>query len=100
MIDLLNAAAKYVIALVIIIGCFYLIASSQPNPVTGVLPDNTQPWSIIALVTGWLIRDSAGNAAAANVATIAAAQPNVVASAGPPNTLSVTPSDPTPPKGG
>ncbi len=85
--DTLNAAAKYVIALSLIVGCFVLVYQAKG--------DQTQPWTVIGLIAGWIIRDSAGNSAAANVATIASAQPNVVASAGPPNTLTVTPSDPT-----
>lgn len=85
MIETLNATAKYAIALSLIAGCFILVYQGKG--------DQTQPWTVIGLIAGWIIRDSAGNSAAANVATIAAAQPNVIASAGPPNTLSVTPQD-------
>lgn len=86
-----DVLAKYVIALTVILGCFYLIATAQP--IGDQLPDTTQPWSVIALIVGWLIRDSAGNAAAANVATIAAAQPTVTTSGNPPKTT-VKPASP------
>jgi hypothetical protein len=82
--EVIDTGAKYVIALVVIIGCFVLIYQGKG--------DQVQPWTVIGLVVGWIIRDSAGNSSAANVARIAASQPNVVASSGPPNTLSVTPS--------
>ena len=85
MIDTINVGAKYLIALVVVAGCFYIIATSR-SIIAGAPPDNTQPWSVITLVVGWLIRDSAGNSAAANVATIAAAQPTVTTSGQPPTT--------------
>ncbi len=66
MIDIVNAAAKYVIALVVVIACFYVISVSAGGS------DNTQPWSVVTLIVGWLIRDSAANASTANVAKIAA----------------------------
>lgn len=69
--EIVDTGAKYVIALVVIIGCFYLIATAQP--IEGRPPELTQPWSVITLIVGWLIRDSAGNSAASNAATIAAA---------------------------
>lgn len=74
-LEYVNAAAKYIIALTVILGCFYLIATSVPLP-SGAAADNTQPWSIITLIVGWLIRDSAGNSATANaVRTINAVAP-------------------------
>lgn len=63
MIDQLNAVAKYVIALALIGGCFVLIYQGKG--------DQTQPWTVIGLIAGWIIRDSAGNSAAANVQKIA-----------------------------
>ncbi len=91
--DLLQGVGKYLIAAAVVAGCFYVIATSQP--LDGVKPDLTQPWSVITLIVGWLIRDSAGNSAAANVATIAAAQPTTTVSGNPPRTT-VAPSDPQP----
>ncbi len=85
MIDTLNAASKYIIALALIVGCFVLVYQSKG--------DQTQPWTVIGLIAGWIIRDSAGNSAAANVATIAAAQPTIT-SGGVPPTTTVTPTDP------
>lgn len=64
-LDSLNVAAKYVIALTVIVGCFVLIYEGKG--------DQVQPWTVIGLVVGWIIRDSSGNQAAANVAKIAAA---------------------------
>jgi hypothetical protein len=81
--DLLNNAAKYLIALALIGGCFVLIYQGKG--------DQTQPWTVIGLIAGWIIRDSAGNSAAANVATIAAAQPTVTTTAGPPQRTVVSP---------
>lgn len=64
-IDTINAIAKYAIALVVIVGCFTLIYQGKG--------DQVQPWTVIGLVVGWIIRDSAGNQATANVKQIAAA---------------------------
>lgn len=77
--------AKYVIALAIIAGAFVLIYQGKG--------DQTQPWTVIGLIAGWIIRDSAGNSATANVERIAAAQPTVTTSGNPPRTT-VTPTDP------
>jgi hypothetical protein len=85
-IDTLNSAAKYVIAITLIIGCFVLVYQAKG--------DQTQPWTVIGLIAGWIIRDSAGNSAAANVATIAAAQPTVTTTSGPPPSTTVKPADP------
>ena len=68
MTDALNTGAKYVIALSLIVGCFVLVYQTKG--------DQTQPWTVIGLIAGWIIRDSAGASAAANVATIAAATPS------------------------
>ena len=76
--DVLNSGAKYVIALTLIAGCFILIYQGKG--------DQTQPWTVIGLIAGWIIRDSAGNSAASNVATIAAAQPTVTTGGNPPRT--------------
>jgi hypothetical protein len=84
MIDVLNNAAKYIIALALIGGCFVLIYQGKG--------DQTQPWTVIGLIAGWIIRDSAGNSAASNVATIAASQPTVTTGGVPPRTV-VAPSE-------
>jgi hypothetical protein len=81
MMDTLNSAAKYIIAITLIIGCFVLVYQAKG--------DQTQPWTVIGLIAGWIIRDSAGNSAAANVATIAAAQPTVTTGGQPPVTTVV-----------
>lgn len=66
--ELLNAAAKYIIALAVVGGCFAIILTTSAA-------DNTQPWSVITLIVGWLIRDSAGNSATSNaVRTMEAAK--------------------------
>ena len=83
--DVLNSSAKYIIALSLIAGCFILIYQGRG--------DQTQPWTVIGLIAGWIIRDSAGNSAASNVATIAAAQPTVTTSGNPPTTR-ITPPEP------
>jgi hypothetical protein len=80
--EVIDTGAKYVIALVVIIGCFVLIYQGKG--------DQTQPWTVIGLIAGWIIRDSAGNSAASNVATIAASQPTVTTGGNPPRTT-VTP---------
>ena len=87
---LLQGIGKYILAAGVVAGCFYVIATAVP--VGDVKPDLTQPWSVITLIVGWLIRDSAGNSAAANVATIAAAQPTVTTQGNPPKTT-VTPAE-------
>ncbi len=66
--DTVNTAAKYIIALVAVIGCFILIYSGH-DAVSG----NVQEWAILTLIIGWLIRDSAANASTANVSKIIAA---------------------------
>jgi hypothetical protein len=85
--ELFQGLGKYIIAGGVVAGCFYVIATSP------IGSDNTQPWSVITLIVGWLIRDSAGNSAAANIATIAASQPTVTTGGNPPRTT-VTPPEP------
>ncbi len=63
--ELIDTVAKYVIALVVVVACFVLIYNGRG--------DNVQPWTLLGLVVGWLIRDSAGNTASANTAKVAAA---------------------------
>lgn len=70
--EIIDTIAKYLIALVVVGSCFYIIATSA----TGT--DTTQAWTLLGLIVGWLIRDSAGNTASANTAKIAAAGAPVV----------------------
>lgn len=79
----IDTIAKYAIALVVVVGCLVLIYMGRG--------DQTQPWTILGLVIGWIIRDSAGNTSSANLARVAASQPTVTTSAGPPASTTVTP---------
>jgi hypothetical protein len=63
--EVIDSLAKYLIALTVIIGCLVLIFTGRGDPV--------QPWTVIGLIVGWIIRDSAGNTAATNTAKVAAA---------------------------
>lgn len=78
MIDTINGVAKYVIALAVIVGAFVLIYQGRG--------DQVQPWTVIGLIVGWIIRDSAGNSAASDATRIAASQPTVTTSGNPPTT--------------
>jgi steroid 5-alpha reductase family enzyme len=65
--DLINSIGKWVVAVAVIGGCFVLLYTGRST--------DTQPWTIIGLVTGWIVRDSAGTAATTNaVKTIQASQ--------------------------
>lgn len=65
--ETVNSIAKYVIALTVIVGCFTLIYQGKG--------DQVQPWTVIGLVVGWIIRDSSGSSATTNaVKTIQATQ--------------------------
>jgi hypothetical protein len=83
--EMIDTAAKYVIALVVVVGCLVLIYQSRGDPV--------QPWTIMGLIIGWIIRDSAGNSSSANLARLAASQPTVTTAGNPPSTT-VSPSEP------
>jgi len=63
--ELIDTIAKYVIATMVLVGCFVLIYQSRG--------DDVQAWTVAGLIVGWIVRDSAGNAASANTAKIAAA---------------------------
>ena len=65
--ELIDTIAKYVIALVVVGSCFYIISTATAGA------DTTQAWTLLGLIVGWLIRDSAGNTASANTAKVAAA---------------------------
>ena len=72
--DTLQTAGKYLIAVAVIVGCFVLLYTAKAT--------DTQPWTVIGLIVGWIVRDSAGNSATTNaVKTIAAASPNPPAGA-------------------
>jgi hypothetical protein len=86
--ETVDSVFKYAIALVVIVGCFVLIYQGKG--------DQVQPWTVIGLVVGWIIRDSAGNSSSANLARLAAAQPTVTTTAGPPQRTTVAPSEPAP----
>lgn len=86
--ETIDTIAKWLVVLLTMSACFYLLA---------VVPtvDPIQPWTIIGLVIGWIIRDSAGNTSSANLARVAASQPTITTSGNPPITT-VTPPDPDP----
>lgn len=63
--ELIDTIAKYLIALITVVACFFLIYQGRG--------DEVQAWLLLGLIVGWLIRDSAGNTASANTAKVAAA---------------------------
>ena len=56
--DLIQTVGKYVIAVGVLFGCFALIYQGQS--------DATQAWTVIGLIVGWIVRDSAGQSATVN----------------------------------
>lgn len=68
--ELIDTVAKYVIAIIVVGSCFFLIYNERG--------DSVQAWTLLGLVVGWLIRDSAGNSASANTARVAAAGAPIV----------------------
>jgi F0F1-type ATP synthase assembly protein I len=89
--DTIQTLGKYLIAAIVLGGCFFLLYTGDAT--------NTQPWTVIGLIVGWIVRDSAGQSATTNatktIAAAAASQPTVTTSAGPPATTTVAPADPT-----
>ena len=85
--DTIQTVAKYLIALTVIAGCFLIIYQAPLEA------DLTQPWTIIGLIVGWIIRDSAANSATSDMQRIASAQPTITTGGIPPRTT-VTPSQP------
>ena len=66
--DTIQTVGKYLIALASLAGCFYLVTT------TAVGQDLSQAWTVIGLIVGWIVRDSAGQSATTNaVRTINAA---------------------------
>jgi ABC-type uncharacterized transport system permease subunit len=63
--DTIQTVGKYLIAVAVILGCFVLLYTGKSA--------DTQPWTVIGLIVGWIVRDSAGTSATTNaVRTIAA----------------------------
>ena len=63
--ELIQTLGKYLIAGTVLIGCFVLLYTVKAT--------DTQPWTVIGLIVGWIVRDSAGSSATTNaVKTIAA----------------------------
>ncbi len=58
--DTIQTVGKYLIALASLGGCFYLVAVAA----TGA--DVSQAWTVIGLIVGWIVRDSAGQSATTN----------------------------------
>lgn len=83
--SILESAAKYLIAGIIIVGCFILIFTGRG--------DQVQPWTVMGIIVGWIVRDSAGTAAAQNVERMNASQPTITATSGPPAVVTSTPSN-------
>lgn len=77
--DKVDTVAKYLIAGIVIVGCFILIFTGRG--------DQVQPWTVMGIIVGWIVRDSAGNAAVSAVERINASQPTVTATSGPPATV-------------
>ncbi len=63
--EIIDTLAKYIIATIVVSACFFIIYNERG--------DSVQAWTLLGLVVGWLIRDSAGNSASANTAKVAAA---------------------------
>lgn len=77
--DTLQTIGKYLIAAAVIVGAFIIIGVDANRGVTG----DAQPWSAIALIVGWIVRDSAGQSATTNAVKLVAAG-NPAQPAGPP----------------
>lgn len=88
--ETIDTVAKWIVVVITMAACFYLLAAVPTV-------DPIQPWTIIGLVIGWIIRDSAGNTSSANLARVAASQPTVTTTAGPPATTTIAPSVPEDP---
>ena len=79
---MMDSMAKYLIAGMVILGCLILIFTGRGDPV--------QPWTVMGIIVGWIVRDSAGNAAVNAVERINASQPTLTATSGPPATVTST----------
>ena len=64
--DTLNTVGKYLIALIILAGCFVLINATPGG-------DHTAYTGFIGLIVGWIVRDNAGTSATSNVIKAVAA---------------------------
>ena len=58
--DTIQTVGKYLIAVAVIVGCFVLLYTAKAT--------DTQPWTVIGLIVGWIVRDSAGTSATTNAA--------------------------------
>jgi hypothetical protein len=83
--DTLRTVATYVIAVLILAGAFVLIYQARG--------DVSQAWLAVGAVLGYVFRDAGGAAATRNVERIAASQPTVTTTSGPPATTTVTPTE-------
>ncbi len=63
--ETIQTVGKYAIALATLIGCFVLLYLNGPD---------TQPWTVIGLIVGWIVRDSAGSSATTNAVKTIQAQ--------------------------
>ena len=88
--DTLQLVATYVIAAMILIGGFLIIRDLSQTDA-----QKTQAWLMIGLVAGYIFRDAGGASATRSAIAVAAAQPTVTTTAGPPAQTTVTPTDPT-----
>jgi len=66
--DVIQTAGKYVIAIAVLVGCFGIIYQSAAGT------DNSQSWTVIGLIVGWIVRDSAGQSATVNAVKTLQAQ--------------------------
>jgi hypothetical protein len=85
-LDVIQTIGKYVISIAVIVGCFVLLYTGRST--------DTQPWTVIGLIVGWIIRDSAGQSATSNALKIAASQPNPVLSVATPAAAKARTADP------
>jgi hypothetical protein len=65
--DLISVIGKYLVALVALVGCLLLVSTAPSGTNTA------EDFTVIGLIVGWIVRDSAGQSATVNaVKTIAA----------------------------
>lgn len=63
--EMVQTAGKYAIAVLTLAGCFLLLYTGSAT--------DTQPWTVIGLIVGWIVRDSAGQSAASNATKVISA---------------------------
>ena len=84
--DTLRAIATYLTGALILVGAFFIIIDPNQTP-----EQKTQAWLMVGLVAGYFFRDAGQAAATRTVERMAAVQPTVTATSGPPATTTVTP---------